>query len=216
MKFFITSLLTFLIFFGNLKAQGDLRENNSKNSNKLGFSTGICYDFIPIFWDDNTTPVFSDGALSQYGIGLKANYVLLHSNDVVSISGAAGTHFDFLFSNLGFGTFLRFPIYALFRVGNNATPFNDQVIGLGLGGGLAFNYLLQPYVDGLGRRDRISQTYIAPTTIAEINWKSPRMGNNGLQFYFNPVNARGFLSATAVNPIPIRIGGFGIAIFYSF
>ncbi|GIV44383.1 MAG: hypothetical protein KatS3mg035_1506 [Bacteroidia bacterium] len=73
--------------------------------------------------------------------------------------------FDFLFSNLGFGTLLRLPVYGLFRVGNNATPFNDQVIGLGLGAGLALNYLLQPYVDFSGRRDKISQVYAAPTII---------------------------------------------------
>ncbi len=199
-----------------VNAQGDLRENNPSGSNKFSFSTGICYDFIPVFLDDNVTPVFSDGALAQYGIALKGNYVLMHSNDVISLSGASAFHFDFLFSNLGFGTLLRLPIYGLFRVGNNATPFNNQVVGLGLGGGLALNYLLQPYVDFSGRRDRISQVYAAPTVIAEINWKSRRMGNNGFQFYYNPMNAKGFLSATAVNPIPIRIGGFGMALFYSF
>lgn len=210
-------ILIFLILgFNFLKAQGDLRENPSSSKNKFSFSTGICYDFIPIFFEDNVTPVFSDGGLAQYGIGLKGNYVLLHSNDVVSISGAAATHLDFLFSNVGFGSLIRVPIYGLFRVGNNATPFNNQVIGLGVGAGLALNYLLQPYIDASGRRDRISQFYAAPTVIAEINWKSRGLGNNGLQFYFNPMNARGYLSATAVNPIPIRIGGFGIGIFYSF
>lgn len=208
-------VLFFLLNTSILNAQGDLRENSKSGSNKFSFSTGICYDFIPVFLDDNITPVFTE-PLAQYGLALKGNYVLMHSNDVISLSGASAMHFDFLLSNLGFGTLLRLPVYGLFRVGNNATPFNNQVIGLGLGGGIALNYLLQPYVDFSGRRDRISQVYAAPTVIAEINWKSRRMGNNGFQFYYNPINAKGFLSATAVNPIPIRIGGFGMGLFYSF
>lgn len=198
-----------------LYAQGDLRQNSSSSKNKFSFSTGFGYDFIPVFYQDNITPVFND-ILTQYGIALKGNYVLTHSNDVVSLSAASAFHFDFLFSNIGFGTLLRLPIYGLFRVGNNATPFNDQVIGLGLGAGWSLNYLLQPYVDQFGRRDRISQIYLAPTFIAEINWKSRGIGNNGFQFYYNPYNARGYLSATALNPIPIRIGGYGIGLFYSF
>lgn len=213
----VSKIFGLLLFsFLSLKGQGDLRENASSSNNKLGFSSGICYDFIPVFFEDNVTPVFSSGALAQYGITLKANYVLVHSNDIASISAASGMHFDFLFSNLGFGTLLRLPLYALARIGNHATPFNDQPVGLGLGAGFAANYLLQPYLDFNGFRDKISQLYLAPTVIAEINWKSRRTGNNGLQFYYNPMNAKGYLSATAVNPIPIRIGGFGIGLFYSF
>jgi hypothetical protein len=214
MKKYLSIFVLFLLGFIHLHGQGDLRDNSSKSAKKISFATGFTYDFIPIFYEDNVTPVFSDGTLAQYGVAFKGIYVLAHSNDVVSINGAAGLHFDFLFSTLGFGTFLRVPFYALARLGSQATPFNNQSFGIGVGAGLAANYLLQPYTDASNRLDKISQFYLAPTILAEINWRYA--ANTGLQFYFNPINARGYLSATAVNPIPIRIGGIGIGIYYSF
>lgn len=213
MRKFILGIIT-IAHFGWLWGQGDLRQGGNSTTNKWSMGAGGCWDLVPIYFDDNTTLFFGNTIPDYYGISFRASYVLLHSGDWVSISGASGANINVNFSSSGTGVFLRVPLYALFRVGCNATPYNDQVIGLGIGAGGAFNYLRLPYFNGLST-DVISQPYVAPTLIAEINWKA-RFGQNGIQFYYNPINAKGKSSNTLLNPIPIRIGGIGFGLYYSF
>jgi hypothetical protein len=128
------------------------------------------------------TPVGSNNALEYYFYGVTAgmNYVLLHSNDVVSLGLNPNAIFSIQFNRNAQASILAStPVFLLARLGANATPFNEQKFGIGAGVGLNYSYLSQSSqvvdVNQNVYTMKINQGFINPSAVVELginarNW----------------------------------------------
>lgn len=98
-----------------------------------------------------------------YGLNLGANYVLLHSNDQVSLGVEPNVNFAiFPTGTGGLGLLAQTPVFLMAKVGANCTPFNQQKIGIGAGIGVNYTYARYDGPD-------INTSYVAPAAIGEIS-----------------------------------------------
>lgn len=153
-----------------------------------------------------------------YGLGLGMDYVVLHSNDQFSLGLNPNAHFSFIFSS-AFGTSLlaQAPVFALARVGNGATPYNEQKVGFGAGIGLNYTYMYHT-ASVVDRSNniyfiRINEGFIAPSAIVEFSLKS-RFSD--YLFRFNWSLLRPTREVEGFNNLPFRLGAAGLSIMYSF
>lgn len=166
---------------------------------------GITYQFVGI------TDVSSSNSVAyySYGLGLGMDYVLAHSNDVVSIGVNPNAHLCFQLSNFNGLSFLgSVPLYLLARVGAGATPFNEQKVGIGAGIGGTASYFTNTY----GPRT----FFMNPSAIVELNLN---LRSSSYLFRLNwsllrptqelDINRSG-------TPYPYRIGLAGLSIMSTF
>lgn len=166
---------------------------------------GITYQFVGLTdVTSNTTTAFY-----SYGLGLGMDFVLAHSNDVVSIGVNPNANLCFqLNSFTGFSFLGAVPVYMLARVGAGATPFNEQRFGIGAGIGGSASYFTTTY----GPR----AFFMNPGAVVELNLN---LRSSSYLFRFNwsllrptqelDINRSG-------TPYPYRIGLTGLSIMSTF
>ena len=119
---------------------------------------GFMYEMVTVKAVRDPSPVL----FPYYGLNLGGNFVLMHSNDQFSLGVDPNINFAIFPTQGGLGLMAQTPVYLLARVGANATPFNEQKIGLGAG--IGANYTYARY-DGSG----IRHGYVAPAAMFELN-----------------------------------------------
>lgn len=186
------SLLLFLVTLGK-----------SQFAEKATFHGGITYQFVGFSQVGSPVPSLA----YVYGVGAGMNYVLAHSNDVVSLGINPNANLCFQLSSYSGLTFLgSVPAYMLARLGAGATPFNEQKFGIGAGIGGSASY----FTSTGGPRT----FFFNPGAVAELSLRT--RGSNYL-FRFNWSLMRQTKEVDFGNgPRDYSIGLTGISIFYTF
>ncbi len=177
----------------------------SQFAEKATFHGGITYQFIGLTQVGSPTP---NGIYSLYGLGVGMNYVLAHSNDVVSLGINPNANLCFQLSSYTGLSFLgSTPTYMLARLGAGATPFNEQKFGIGAGIGGSASY----FTTTAGPR----MFFLNPGAVAEL---SLRMRGSSYLFRFNWSLMRQTKEINFGNGATgdYSIGLTGISIFYNF
>jgi hypothetical protein len=139
---------------------------------KATFYGGFSYNVVTL------TQLNTTGRTSffYYGLSGGMDYVLLHSNDVVSLginpNASASVQFD---AFNGFSFLGQVPIYLLARAGAGATPYNEQKFGIGAGIGVNSSYMSQRTQDSGGGRVKINQNFFNPSAVAEASINTRNM-----------------------------------------
>ncbi len=188
-------LITLAIFF----TQGAALHSQT---DKFMFHGGFCYDFYSL------RPRFGAAGegfiLPFYGLTGGFNYVLMHSNDQLSVmanpnvalaySGGAGANF-----------MVQAPIFLALRYGAGATPYNEKKIGLGLGIGGSLNYLYSTsFIPAL------NHTFAIPKAYGELSVN----GRNS--FYTFRVHWTLSKATQKWGGSDYSFSNFGLAVIYSF
>ncbi len=193
------ALLTLMCLLG--KAQ--LKE-------KASFFGGMTYQFIGITPLGSPSPSYAN----MYGLGAGMDYVLLHSNDVLSLGINPNVNACLQFSSFyGLSFFANAPVYLLARVGSGATPFNEQKVGLGAGIGGSYSYLYTQVTAGGGSLP-FSSAFLNPGAIVEFSLRT-RGSNYLFRFNWSLLKPTREVEIGA-NKYPFRMGVLGLAIFYTF
>lgn len=187
-----------LIFFAFVSFWGSVLPAQSE---KLMPHGGFTYQFI-ILRDR-----FSGASAQAYYYGLSGgvDYVLMHSNDQVSLGVDPNVHFSFAFTNQGTSLLLQTPVYLLARVGAGCTPFNEAKVGVGAGVGGNFSYINEG-----NRLNRFSQTFFSPAAVGEFSLRT-RAANYVLRVNFTP-----FQTTTDVDGADLYFNNIGASFLYTF
>ncbi len=175
-------------------------------SEKANFFGGMTYQFIGITPLGSPSPSYAN----LYGLGAGMDYVLLHSNDVVSLGVNPNVNACLQFSSFyGLSFFANAPVYMLARVGSGATPFNEQKFGIGAGIGGSYSYL---YSNSGGYP--FSVGFLNPGAIVEV---SLRTRGSSYLFRFNWSLTKSLHDIeVGNNSATYRVGVLGVGIFYNF
>jgi hypothetical protein len=181
---------------------------------KMSFFGGMTYQIVA------TTPLGSPEPwyTSFYGFGLGGDYVLLHSNDQVSLGVNPNLNFCFQFSNFyGVSLLAQSPVYLLARLGAGATPFNEQKFGIGAGIGGSYSYMLHQISAQSGGgivAVKYNNSFLNPGAVVELSLRT-RMSD--YIFRFNWSLLRPTLDVDVGSDTwPFRFGVTGFSIMYSF
>lgn len=174
-------------------------------SEKAKFFGGITYQFVGF------TPLNSPqpSLYYLYGLGAGMDYVLLHSNDVVSlgINPNANLCLQFSYSSLNF--LATVPTYMLARFGAGATPFNEQKFGIGAGIGGSGSYFASTSANGT-----LSTFFVNPSACVELAIGA-RGSNYLFRFNWSLMRpTREITVGTYTNSY--RVGILGFSIFSTF
>ena len=169
-------------------------------SEKANFFGGMTYQFIGITPLGSPSPSYAN----LYGLGAGMDYVLLHSNDVVSLGVNPNVNACLQFNSFyGLSFFANAPVYMLARVGSGATPFNEQKFGIGAGIGGSYSYL---YSASGGTP--FSVGFLNPGAIVEM---SLRTRGSSYLFRFNWSLTKSFHDIEIGNQsLPSRVGVLGV------
>jgi hypothetical protein len=155
---------------------------------------------------------------SFYGFAINGNYTLLHSNDFVSLSVDPTLNIALNFINTGWGTaatqwMVRLPTYLMFKIGLKATPFNNQMLGAGIGVGINPGYYRIPQEPGI---PAVLGFLYNPTICAQFGIRSFRNSTNATFFRFYLDLTQSALKVPVSNfrdqDIPSRATMFGLTI----
>lgn len=184
-------------------------------ADKATFFGGFNYQFVSLTPQGSPSP----DRLPFYGLGLGMDYVLLHSNDQVSLGLNPNLNFSFVFSSaFGVSLLTETPVYLLARLGANSTPYNEQKFGIGAGIGLSYSYMLlqQNFFDQFGNpigTFKLREGWVNPSAIVEINLKS-RFSDYIFRFHWSL--AQPTREIEELGNFPYRFGIAGLSIFYAF
>jgi hypothetical protein len=194
----ITFVLALLCLVG-LQLQAQFAE-------KATFFGGMTYQFIGITPLGSPQPTYA----SLYGLGAGMDYVLLHSNDVVSLGVNPNVNLCLQFSSYyGLSFFGNVPVYMLARVGAGATKFNEQKVGIGAGIGGSYSYLYSNSGSGA-----LSTSFINPGAIVEFALRT-RASNYLFRFNWSLLKPTRTLEY-GTSSFDARVGVLGLGIFYNF
>ena len=150
-----------------------------------------------------------------YGLALGMDYVLLHSNDQVSLGVNPNLNFCFSFGTFsGVSLLAQTPVFLLARVGAGATPYNEQKVGIGAGIGVNSSYLLH---DDFNFDRKYRQLFFNPSAVAELTIRT-RASDYIFRFnwsLFKPVHEVEPLSGVGPDQ-ELHFGVAGLSIVYSF
>ncbi len=201
---FLSALLTLVVL-------GTVQPTFAQIKDKATFWGGFTYNVVTLQPQGSTART----NLFYYGLNAGMDYVLLHSNDVVSLginpNATVCVQFD---GYNGLGFLGQAPVYLLARAGAGATPYNEQKFGIGAGIGVNNSYLSQNLSDNSGARVRISQVFFNPSALAEIsinarNWNYIFRLNWSL---YKPT----YDIRVGVDRFPFQYGTAGFGILYNF
>lgn len=184
-------LITALSVYGiSLNAQTD----------KMMFHAGFTYEFFTL---KEKSPATDGFILPFYGLTGGMNYVLLHSNDQVSLLANPNVSAAYSGGN-GFSMFMvQAPIFLSARYGAGATPYNEKRIGVGAGAGVNVNYL---YSTG----DVFNHTLFLPSAMAEV------LINGRSSFYSIKVHWTLYPMVKKLQANDFSFSNLGVSINYSF
>ena len=200
----LTTLLSLIVIATSSLAVAQLKD-------KATFYGGFTYNVVTL------QPVASTQKTSffYYGLSGGMDYVLLHSNDVVSLginpNATACVQFD-AYNGLSF--LGQAPVYLLARLGAGATPYNEQKFGIGAGIGVNSSFMSQKVQDNAGTQVKISQAFFNPSAVAELsinarNWNYVFRLNWSL---YKPTHD----IRVGVDRFPFQYGTAGLGILYNF
>lgn len=197
------ALLTFCCF--SMTAQGQLAD-------KATFFGGFNYQIV------SATPLgqASPWRFPFYGLSLGMDYVLLHSNDQVSLGVNPNVNFSFLF-NSRYGTSLlaQAPVFLLARLGSGSTPYNEQKFGIGAGIGAVYTYMSHSTVyqsNGSLFELRFREGFINPSAVVELAIRT-RFSNYLFRFNWSLLKPNQMVDDVG---IPFDFGTAGLGIMYNF
>lgn len=200
----LSALLSLLVFLTTSPLVAQIKD-------KATFYGGFSY---------NTVTVQPEGSPQKttfffYGLSGGMDYVLLHSNDVVSLGINPNATAAIQFNAYNGVSFLgQAPVYLLARAGAGATPYNEQKFGVGAGIGVNTSYVTQKVLDSGGGQVKINQTFFNPSAVAEIsinarNWNYIFRLNWSL---YKPTHD----IRIGVDRFPFNFGTAGFGILYNF
>jgi hypothetical protein len=169
-------------------------------SSKANFFGGMTYQMIGLREVGAPTPNYLG---PFYGLGFGMDYVLVHSNDQISLGINPNIDLSVQLQPSAFGVFVTTPTYLLCRVGAGATPFNEQKFGIGLGIGGSYSFTYQSYYP-------LKLGFLNSGAVAELAFKSYLFRVNwSLQKPTKRIDVSNtsFLASVSV---------FGLSIFYNF
>ncbi len=184
-------------------------------TDKAIFFGGFNYQFVSLTPQGSPSP----DLLPFYGFGLGMDYVLLHSNDQISLGINPNTNFSFVFSStFGLSLMSETPVYLLARLGANATPFNEQKFGIGAGIGASYSYMLlrRTFINQNGNATgtlKLDEGWVNPSAIVEVNLKT-RFSDYLFRFHWSL--AQPTREVEELDNYPYRFGVAGLSIFYTF
>ncbi len=189
-----------LLFTVCLGAQAQFAE-------KASFFGGMTYQFIGITPLGSPSPSYAN----LYGLGAGMDYILMHSNDVVSLGINPNLNACLQFNSFsGLSFFANAPVYLLARVGSGSTPFNEQKVGIGAGIGGSYSYLYS----GGGGGTPFSVGFLNPGAIVEFSLRT-RGSNYLFRFNWSLLKSTQDIEVNN-NKLPYRVGVLGVGIFYNF
>lgn len=193
----IPVLLALLLLLG-IQGRGQI----SEKANLFG---GVTYQFVGLTALGSPIPNY---AYYVYGLGAGMDFVLAHSNDVVSLGVNPNAHLCFqLSSYYGVNFLASVPTYLLARVGAGATPFNEQKFGIGAGIGGSGSY----FTSVGGPR----MFFMNPGAIVEMCVRT-RSSNYLFRFNWSLMRPTHDVNLGGSTTNPYRIGLVGLSLFYSF
>lgn len=203
----IGTLLTLLLAFGLV--------SKAQFADKATFFGGFNYQFVSLTPQGSPSP----DRLPFYGLGLGMDYVMLHSNDQISLGINPNANFSFVFNSLsGVSLLAQAPVFLLARIGANSTPYNEQKFGIGAGIGATYTYMLlsQNFFDQFGNPIgslRLKEGWVNPSAVVEVNLKT-RFSDYVFRFSWSL--AQPTREIEELQGYPYRFGVANLSIMYSF
>ena len=187
---------------GNLQAQF---------ASKAVLFGGITYQFVGI----NPVGSPSTQLSAHYGFGLGMDYILMHSNDQVSLGINPNANLCFQFNSFyGISFFGNAPVYMLARLGAGSRPFNEQKVGIGAGIGGTYSYHATTY--SAGSSSGVFKTgFVNPGAVVEFQFNT-RASNYLLRFNWSIMKPTREVDLGGTQTIPVNMGVTGLAVFYTF
>ena len=152
---------------------------------------------------------------AHYGAGIGMDYVLMHSNDQVSLGINPNINLCFQFSNLYGISFLgTAPVYMLARLGAGSTPYNEQKFGIGAGIGGSYSYIATSYAGG-GSSGVFKTGFFNPGAVVELQFNT-RVTNYLFRFNWSLLKPVREVELGVNQTFPFNLGVTGVAIYTSF
>lgn len=204
----IVSLFTILGLGLSLQAQS--------LADKIVPHAGFTWEFVTDASDPDPGLTFLS---NYYTFGGGAYYVLAHRNDIVSVGVDPNINLGLNFrstldNRVVFNYIVQVPVYVMGRLGANATPYNTQNVGIGLGIGARYTYLSEIITPAADQRQLIS--VINPSAVAEFTYRNTifRAHFALAQPEVNTTIRQVFTGQEVI--LPLRVGNFGLGIISSF
>lgn len=203
MNRYLFCLLGFVLLFST--------KVNAQFADKAELFGGISYQFVGL--RPLGSPQISLSA--HYGFGLGFDYILMHSNDQVSLGINPNVILAFSFSNFSGINFLgSAPVYLLARLGAGATPFNEQKVGIGAGIGGSYSYIATSYSSG-GSFGVFKTGFMNPSAVVEFQFNT-RASNYLFRFNWSLLKPLREVNFGGNQTYPYNMGITGLSVFYSF
>ena len=169
---------------------------------KMMFHAGFTYEFFTL-----RPSVGSNEAsiLPFYGLSGGMNYVLVHSNDQISLLANPNLALAYAGGYNGSLFMVQAPVFVSARVGAGATPFNENKFGFGAGAGVNVNYLY-----GNGAYNGLNHTLFLPSAMVEM-LVNGRNSFYAIRAHFTLIPEQKKLGGDNVD-----FSNFGLSINYSF
>lgn len=206
MRKLILPLLSLLVMY-----MGSASLGMAQFADRAKFYGGFSYNIVTL------EPVGSTQKFPFFYYGLSAgmNYVLLHSNDVVSLGINPNAVVSFQLDPMYGASFLgQAPVFLLARLGANATPYNEQKFGIGAGIGANYSFLTKKLSDSGNNTVRINQGFLNPSAVVEATINA-RGWNYVLRFNWSLAKPTHDIRI-GVDKFPFRFGVGGLGINYNF
>ncbi len=236
MRYLVYTLALFLIFSSAANAQSNIglsytplqydvdaiqnmtgikssKKEDSKFLERAQAAAGASLAFVPVNYPISNEAVFDALPPFYNGITLSGNYVFWHQDDFISVSTTTGLTFAFSASqNFGVSMLAQIPAYGFFRLGANATPYNENKVGFGVGAGLNFTHARFPLsTDGWTQNGEGRANYVSPAALAELTFNFS--GNPfTIRYQMNLMQSRGELRDIRISPTETT----DVAVDYSF
>jgi hypothetical protein len=180
-------------------------------SDKINFHAGFSYEFVTLKVKDNVSDALYPG---YAGITAGLHYQLMQSNDVFALTVNPNATFAFTYSSYyGMNLIAQVPVYLMVRAGANATRYNEQKLGVGLGVGGVFNYIRQGVLTTRGS-EILDLPFVQPNVMTEATFS-----NNGriytLRVHWNMVATEEKITLSG-DRIPVLMSNFGFGLVYGF
>jgi hypothetical protein len=153
-------------------------------------------------------------------IQLDGYYAAFHKNDVASIGLNSGLGFSIRPNGIKPDMMLQVPLRVGARLGAMSTKYNSQPVGLGVSGGLLYQYVQSSFSVAGGALYRNSMSYVAPDVSADIaiNFRNTSLIG---RVHFSPVSIPTSLKIVeAARPnsakVDVRAQNIGFGLMYAF
>ncbi|RMG23174.1 MAG: hypothetical protein D6730_15005 [Bacteroidetes bacterium] len=182
---------------------------------KLVPHAGFMYEFVTI----STIPIPGSDAVqtvrSFYTLNLGGYYTLLHKNDVLSLGIEPNVNLGFdlfqLQNKIAFDYMVQAPVFIMGRLGANATPYNQQRWGVGVGIGGTYTLFSQQVT--LTNRNKAQ--FFTPQAMAQLTIGGGHNSSFTIRAHFSLKPIQGMLKNTAGSDSRVNFSNLGLGLIYS-